>query len=91
MSQEIQIFFDNGVFRPVDPTIVPEEGASFVLVSGSQTPRLEEAPGEEESELRRQRETLQEFFALAESLPLEVADDSFSGADHDRILYGEQG
>jgi len=37
----------------------------------------------------RRRAALDEFLRLAAELPLESPDDGFSGADHDRLLYGE--
>jgi hypothetical protein len=89
MDQEIRTIFENGVFRPVDPTVVPEQGEFFVIVRSSSTTPNVESPDDAE-ELRQQRDALKVLFEQAESLPLEVADDGFSGADHDAALYGDQ-
>jgi hypothetical protein len=43
---------------------------------------------EDANVLARQRIALAEMFAEADSLPLENPDDTFSGADHDLVLYG---
>jgi len=88
MDQEIRTIFENGVFRPVDSTVVPEQGEFFVIVRSSSTPSVE-TPDDAE-ELRQQRDALKLLFEQAESLPLEVADDGFSGVDHDAALYGDQ-
>jgi hypothetical protein len=85
MSQEIQVVFDNGVFRAADPTIVPQPGDSFVIVKSLS----KGSAADDAEELGQQRAALKRLFDQAESLPLEVADDGFSGADHDAALYGD--
>jgi len=72
----------NGVIVLEDQVSLPE-GAE-VAVELCAAP---EARGERMSEEQRQRlrEVLQDF----ESLPNENPGDTFSGADHDRVLYGD--
>lgn len=89
MSQEIRTIFENGVFRPIDPTVVPPQGEFFVVVKKPST-SSDVDMSEDADVLRQQREALKLFFEQAESLPLEVADDGFGGADHDAALYGDQ-
>lgn len=89
MDQEIQAIFENGAFRPVDPSVSPQPGDSFVVVR-KPAAALTANNIDDASDLREQREALKLMFEQAESLPLEVAGDGFSGADHDSVLYGDQ-
>jgi predicted DNA-binding antitoxin AbrB/MazE fold protein len=84
MSQEIRAIYENGLFRPLDPVSVGENDlVSLVVVAGTSPLQSEDA-----NVLARQRIALAEMFAEADSLPLENPDDTFSGADHDLVLYG---
>lgn len=84
MSQEIRAIYENGLFRPLDPVLIGEHDVvSLVIVPA--------APVEEcgdDNVLVRQKKALAEMFAEADSLPLENPDDTFSGANHDLVLYG---
>lgn len=84
MSQEIRAIFENGLFRPLDPVSIGEHD----VVSLTIVPVPVVAPGSAAEVLARQRNALAEMFAEADSLPLENPDDTFSGADHDLVLYG---
>jgi predicted DNA-binding antitoxin AbrB/MazE fold protein len=84
MSQEIRAIYENGLFRPLDPVMVGEQGVvSLVIVPA---PAVEHR--RDDDVLARQRKALAEMFAEADSLPLENPDDTFSGRDHDLVLYG---
>jgi predicted DNA-binding antitoxin AbrB/MazE fold protein len=84
MSQEIRAIFENGLFRPLDPVMVGEHDVvSLVIVSA---PAIEQST--EDDALARQRKALAEMFAEADSLPVENSADTFSGRDHDLVLYG---
>jgi predicted DNA-binding antitoxin AbrB/MazE fold protein len=84
MSQEIRAVFENGLFRPLDPVSVGEHDVvSLVIV-----PAATADQGKVDDVLARQRKALEEMFAEADSLPLENPDDTFSGRDHDLVLYG---
>ncbi len=85
MSQEIRAIYENGLFRPLHPVHLGEdEVVSLVVVP---TTAVDSREGDEVV-LARQRKALAEMFAEADNLPLENTDDSFSGTDHDLVLYG---
>jgi predicted DNA-binding antitoxin AbrB/MazE fold protein len=85
MSHAIRAIYENGLFRPLEPVELGERDVvSLVIV-----PSLG-CPSAKDEELRRQREALAEMFAEADRLPLENPNDTFSGADHDQVLYGWQ-
>jgi predicted DNA-binding antitoxin AbrB/MazE fold protein len=84
MSQEFRAIYENGLFRPLDPVSVGEHDViSLVIVPA---PAVDQS--NEDDVLVRQRKALAEMFAEADSLPLENPDDTFSGRDHDLVLYG---
>jgi predicted DNA-binding antitoxin AbrB/MazE fold protein len=82
MTYNIDAIFDNGVFRPLEPLAIP---------NGSRVQLHVESPhadGDAEARIRRKAE-LEEFLRVARELPVESPADGFSGADHDRLLYGK--
>lgn len=82
MSYDVEAVFDDGVFRPLVPIAIPN-GQQVRL-------HVEERAAEDGAEIIAQRKAaIAEFLRLAEELPPEGPDDGFSGADHDRVLYGE--
>jgi predicted DNA-binding antitoxin AbrB/MazE fold protein len=86
--QDIDAIFDNGVFRPLTPPIIPD-GTRVRL-------RVEDANGTasspaDERMAGSERAELDEFRRLMAELPIEGPGDGFSGADHDRVLYGRSG
>ena len=81
MTYEIRAIFEKGLLRPLDPLTLGENDVVTVVV---QT----DAAEQEAIALARQREALQQMFAEADSLPNENPSDTFSGADHDLVLYG---
>lgn len=83
MSQEVRAIYENGLFRPLDPVTIAEHDI-VTLVVGPAIPQ----PGGIDEELERQRKALAEMFEEADRLPLESPGDTFSGADHDLVLYG---
>jgi predicted DNA-binding antitoxin AbrB/MazE fold protein len=84
MSQEIRAIYENGLFRPLDPVSIGEHDVvSLVIV-----PAAVAEPRDEDVALARQQKALAEMFAEADSLPIENPNDTFSGADHDLVLYG---
>ena len=84
MSQEIRAIYENGLFRPLDPVTVGEHDIVSLMIVPA--PAVE--PRGEADVLARQRKSLAEMFAEADSLPVENPNDTFSGADHDLVLYG---
>jgi predicted DNA-binding antitoxin AbrB/MazE fold protein len=81
MSHEVDAVYNNGAFVPVTPMAI-REGTHVHL-------RVEEkASASGPSKLMSQTE-FKEFLQRMADLPLEGPDDGFSGADHDKVLYGE--
>ena len=73
-DKTIQAIYEGGVFKPCEPVALAE-GTKVEL-----TIHRPFVPADPASLLR----ALEEIAAL----PLESPDDGFSGADHDKILYG---
>lgn len=72
MSQQIQAIYSGGVIRPLEPVTLSEgEELNIVLL-----PRQ-----------KRNKVSPAEILHSIAELPIEGERDSFSGADHDRILY----
>ncbi len=67
--------FENGVLRPKETIALPEGAEVDLAVNYSK-------PGEQ---------PIAEALAAIARLPLEADDHGFSGSDHDKVLYGEQG
>jgi predicted DNA-binding antitoxin AbrB/MazE fold protein len=81
MTYEVDAIYNNGAFVPVEPLAIPE-GVRVHL-------RVDEQTATNVAGNMMSRAELDEFLRLAAELPLESPDDGFSGADHDRVLYGE--
>lgn len=74
MSKQIQAVYERGVIRPLEPVALTEgEELDVVLLPRQQ---------------HKQKNPAQVLAEIA-SLPVEGKQDSFSGADHDRVLYVE--
>jgi predicted DNA-binding antitoxin AbrB/MazE fold protein len=79
MSHDVDAVYDDGVFRPIGPIALPD-GAKVRLHVDSES-------GASKAMLR-QRADLDDFRRVMAALPVESPTDGFSGADHDRLLYG---
>lgn len=73
MTKEIEAIYERGIIRPVEPLELPEGIRLDVIVITHEKP-----PTNGDS-----AEILSEIAAM----PLEGASDSFSGREHDSILY----
>ena len=73
MTKEIEAIYEHGVIRPLQPLDLPEGARLDVIV----------VTHEEVKTNGNAAEILAEIAAL----PLEGANDAFSGRDHDSILY----
>lgn len=85
MSYEIDAIYNNGAFVPIDPIAI-REGA-HVHLRVDEKPESTNSPSENSSKMMTQAE-FKEFLRKMAELPLEGPDDGFSGADHDKLLYG---
>ena len=77
MNRTVNAIFENGVFRPTEPVAL-SDGARVELTVRTDEPAR--ANGSAASVLSR----------LA-SLPIEGDADTFSGVNHDSVLYGKDG
>jgi predicted DNA-binding antitoxin AbrB/MazE fold protein len=76
MTKTIQAVYAGGVFKPSEPVAIAD-GTSVELTVRAEVP---EAPVPADV-------TRNALLEIA-SMPLEGPDDGFSGADHDKVLYG---
>ena len=81
MSHEIDAVYNNGAFVPVTPVAIPE-GTQVHL-------RVEEKTVTESPSKMMTPEEKSAFLRMMIELPIESPNDGFSGADHDKLLYGE--
>ena len=77
MGKTVQAVYENGVFRPSEPVAIAE-GARVELTVHPATPETGGSP-----------EAFRKALAEIAALPLEGPRDGFSGADHDKVLYGD--
>ena len=76
MTKEIEAVYEHGMIRPLQPLELPEGARLDVIV----------ITHEETKTKGNVAETIAEIAAL----PLEEKTDSFSGRDHDSILYPKE-
>jgi predicted DNA-binding antitoxin AbrB/MazE fold protein len=88
MSHDIDAIYDDGVFRPVEPLAIPNGERVHLRVvdkKGENGAAASAMP----DEIARWRASIDEFRKVMAELPIESPDDGFSGADHDKLLYGK--
>ena len=73
MTKEIEAIYERGIIRPVQPLELPEGTRLDIIVTTQEKPRP--------------NGNVAELLAEIAGLPLESASDSFSGREHDSILY----
>lgn len=75
MTKTITAIYEGGILRPVEPLPLAEGECVDVTIDSTTV----------EERRRRLNQALDEIAAL----PPEGPQDGFSGADHDKVLYGE--
>lgn len=75
---------ENGVIVLDDATLLPEGAEVTVVVQTSAEIAEDELSVEKQKRLRQARKRF-------EALPNENPGDRFSGSEHDRVLYGDDG
>jgi predicted DNA-binding antitoxin AbrB/MazE fold protein len=80
MTYEIDAIYNNGAFVPVTPLTMPE-GVRVHL-------RIDEQAKPVAAKMMTRAE-FDDFLCKMAQLPIEGPDDGFSGADHDKLLYGQ--
>jgi predicted DNA-binding antitoxin AbrB/MazE fold protein len=76
MTRTIQAVYEGGVFKPREPVAL-QEGAAVELTVHADPAFVPADPAK-----------VLHFLEEIAALPLEGPNDGFSGADHDKILYG---
>jgi predicted DNA-binding antitoxin AbrB/MazE fold protein len=79
---EIQGHYQNGLIVPHNSPSLPDGTEVTIVVRDTAPPRADVMT---EEQLRRYHEALSRIDAIPDENP----GDNFSGADHDRVLYGE--
>jgi predicted DNA-binding antitoxin AbrB/MazE fold protein len=82
LVMEIQGHYQNGMIVPHDGVSLPD-GTEVTIIVSEQPHRRSETMTDDE---RRQYLTA---LARIDAVPDENPEDTFSGADHDRVLYGD--
>lgn len=77
MTVQVKAVYENGIFRPVDPVVLTD-GEEVDLSVTTKGP---------EPDPQRLADALERIAAMPSEGPI----DGFSGADHDKVLYGEKG
>jgi predicted DNA-binding antitoxin AbrB/MazE fold protein len=84
MTTTIDVVYEDGTFRPVEPVSVPEGTRARVTMP------LTETREPAKDDLANGKTPYEMLMEIA-SLPGPAQTDTFSGADHDTVLYGENG
>jgi predicted DNA-binding antitoxin AbrB/MazE fold protein len=79
--QEIPAIYEDGVLRPLEPLQLAEHQRVRVSIATE--------PCDSEDVAAAQRRSMEELDAELAGVPDRSSDDGFSGADHDKILYGD--
>ncbi|HZK82870.1 MAG TPA: antitoxin family protein [Humisphaera sp.] len=77
MTIHVDATYERGTFRPAIPVTL-EEGTHVVLTIETEAP------------LRPPQRLVASLAEIA-AMPAQSPEDGFSGADHDKILYGSEG
>ena len=77
MTIQVGAIYEKGIFR-LDSPVPLDEGAQVVLTIETEAPM-------------RPPQRLVAALAEIAAMPAQSPDDGFSGADHDKILYGSEG
>jgi len=76
MTKEIEAVYERGIIRPLQPLELPEGARLDLIVITHEQPKANGSAAE--------------ILAEIAALPQEGSDDSFSGREHDSILYPEE-
>ncbi len=76
MTKEIEAIYERGMIRPLQPLELPEGTRLDLVVITHEQPKT--------------NGNTAEILAEIAALPLEGADDSFAGREHDSILYPKE-
>jgi predicted DNA-binding antitoxin AbrB/MazE fold protein len=84
MTYHIDAIYDNGVLRPIEPLILPDQSRVKVTVEATETAAA--AP----DVLAKQQAALDEARHAVKAMQQRQNNDGWSVVDHDKLLYGGQ-
>lgn len=82
MTVQINAIFDNGVLRPLEPLLLPDQSLVKLTLESPSSPKTNE-------KISAQKATLQSLWQELDRTPQPQNNDGWSAAQHDEILYGE--
>ena len=88
MTHDIDAVFDGGVFRPIEPVVLPDGTRVHVRLEAENGAEKYQPP-HSAGQSQTSPTELADFRRVMAELPIESANDGFSGTDHDQILYGQ--
>lgn len=83
MMTKVEAVYEHGVLRPRQPLPLKDGTQVNVLVLSEDAARSDDDKRESQD-----KRTPAEIMAEIAALPIEGKTDEFSGADHDKLLYG---
>jgi predicted DNA-binding antitoxin AbrB/MazE fold protein len=83
MTYQFDAIFDNGVIKPLEPVVLPDQSRIKVTVEAAEDTKSADAV------LADQRAAFQELWAELDKLPQHQNNDGWSVRDHDKLLYDE--
>lgn len=83
MTYQFDAIYDNGVLKPLEPVVLPDQSRVKVTVEAA------EHVSSDDAALAKQRAAFQELWAELDKLPQHKNNDGWSVRDHDKLLYDE--
>ena len=86
MTTKIDAVYQDGVLKPLKPLALADGTQVEVLVISDNAKKSDKS-----GPAPKERRTPAEIMAEIAALPMQSGGKEFSGRDHDKILYGENG
>lgn len=83
MTYQFDAIYDNGVLRPLEPVVLPDQSRVKVTVEATESAVVEAEL------LASQKAALQSLRAELAKIPQHQNNDGWSVRDHDKLLYDE--
>jgi predicted DNA-binding antitoxin AbrB/MazE fold protein len=83
MTYQFDAIFDNGVFKPLEPVVLPDQSRVRVTVEAAQS------EASEHDVIAKQQAAIKELWAELAKAPQHQNKDGWSVRDHDKLLYDE--
>jgi predicted DNA-binding antitoxin AbrB/MazE fold protein len=83
MSQQIDAIYDNGVFKPLVPLVLPDKTRVKLTLQADETQPDSDV-------IARQQAALEELRHEIDALPQTRNNDGWSVRQHDELLYGRR-